>query len=76
MTAPICYIDGCGKPATLILHTYPDRTLLCGEHRDLAYDPDDPLSSEAEVCPGPSCDVCDFVGPAEPFAWPGEVVPR
>lgn len=75
MTAPLCYIDDCGKPATLILHTYPDRTVLCGEHRHLA-DLDDGFEQPAEVCPGPSCDVCDYLGDGEPFAWPGEVVPR
>ena len=75
MSAPICYIDDCRKPATLILHAYPDRTVLCDEHRHLV-DTDDGFGQAAEACPGPSCEVCDFIGDAEPFAWPGEVVPR
>lgn len=51
-----CYIDGCSEPATLILHTHPDDTLLCKGHEHLhereEWDPPD------EPCTGDGCEVC------------------
>jgi len=48
-----CFIDGCRKEATLILHTAPDDTLLCDEHR-VFYNPDED-DLPAEPCEGDSC---------------------
>lgn len=57
MSEPRCYIDGCGKHAVLVLHTYPDITTLCAEHRHL-HIVDDYSGGPAEVCPGEGCDIC------------------
>lgn len=55
MTLP-CFIDGCPNAATLVLHTYPDDTRLCADHRHFLSD--DPLTEAAEPCTGDGCDLC------------------
>jgi hypothetical protein len=48
-----CYIDGCVKVATYIVHSYPDTVRLCAGHSSLH-----PVEPHEVRCVGSRCAVC------------------
>jgi hypothetical protein len=49
-----CYIDGCGKPATYVVHSYPDTVRLCDGHKSLQ----GRLEPFETRCTGAGCSLC------------------
>lgn len=54
-----CFIEGCGEPATLVLHTYPDMTRLCSAHKHLHTGCREDWDPPDEPCMRPApCELC------------------
>lgn len=53
-----CFLDDCDNDALLMLHTYPDMTLLCGDHIYLHYDYKEDYDPEDVPCTGEGCEIC------------------
>lgn len=54
-----CFIDGCRNVATLVLHTHPDMTTLCDEHKHIHTEYREDWEPPDEPCLGDGCDLCD-----------------